>query len=98
MTAEKVLVENVNHPGKATPVDRARYEAMRKAMLAALPKGAPGLARDELVEAVTPHLPEALFPGGEAAGWWSKCVQLDLEAKGLIARHGRPARWYVASP
>lgn len=31
------------------------------------------------------HLPESLFPGGAKAGWWTKAVQLDLEAKGLIA-------------
>jgi hypothetical protein len=35
---------------------------------------------------VLPILPETVFPGGEGAGWWTKCVQLDLEAKGLIVR------------
>lgn len=29
------------------------------------------------------------------AGWWSKAVQLDLEAKGVIARESsKPLRWY----
>ena len=33
-----------------------------------------------------PQLPEQLFPGRAKAGWWTKAVQLDLEAKGLVAR------------
>jgi hypothetical protein len=32
------------------------------------------------------HLPEELFPGGAKAGWWTKAVQLDLEAKKVIVR------------
>jgi hypothetical protein len=46
-------------------------------------------------DAVVPHLPADLFPGGAKAGWWSKTVQLDLEAKGVIAREAsRPLRWH----
>jgi len=46
-------------------------------------------------DAVVPHLPDDLFPGGAKAGWWSKAVQLDLEAKGVIARESsKPLRWY----
>jgi len=40
----------------------------------------------ELSAAVRPSLPQDLFPGGEKSGWWIKCVQLDLEAKGVIRR------------
>jgi Family of unknown function (DUF6958) len=36
--------------------------------------------------AVLPHLSATLFPDGAHAGWWLKTVQLDLEAKGVIAR------------
>jgi hypothetical protein len=36
---------------------------------------------------VKPRLPDDLFPGGKTSGWWLKCVQLDLEAKGIVARH-----------
>lgn len=39
-------------------------------------------------------LPE-LFPGGEKASWWLKAVQLDLEAKGVIARGSKgPVRLF----
>ena len=91
--ADKIEVENVNHPGKTERVDRAKYEAMRSAMLAALPSGGPALNAAELKAAILPALPDALFPGGDTAGWWLKCVQLDLEAKGVIAREGKPLRF-----
>ncbi len=83
-----VETENVLHPGKVYRVDAEKYEAMRKAYLAVLPAEAPGLSAPEIVELVTPHLPETLFPGGEKAGWWVMSVQLDLEAKGIIKRNG----------
>jgi hypothetical protein len=68
---------------------------MKKAMLAVLPKKGPGLTQQEVRDAVIAHLPEAIFPGGEKAGWWAKTVQLDLEAKGIIVRDraARPLRW-----
>jgi len=62
--ATKVEVRNVNVPGYVTKVDRAKYEAMKKAMLKALPKKPPGLTQREIRDAVHPLLPEAEFPGG----------------------------------
>jgi hypothetical protein len=79
-------LENVNHPGKITQVNADMYHAMRFALLKVLPKKSPGLTADEVREAVIAHLPQDLFPGGSRAGWWAKAVQLDLEAKGVIAR------------
>lgn len=93
MKAETILVENVVSPGSRRPVNREKYEAVRGPMLDVLPKAEPGLSYAELKAAVLPRLPEVLFPGGDTVGWWLKCVQLDLEAKGLIARHGKPLRW-----
>jgi len=51
-----------------------------------LPTDAPGLTQAQMQDAVVSDLPEDLFPGGAKAGWWAKTVQLDLEAKGVIAR------------
>lgn len=91
--ADTVLTENPNHPGKTYPVDRAKYNAMRAAVLHALPGDAPGLTVPALKERVLPLLPDDLFPAGATAGWWLKCVQLDLEAKAVIARaKGSPVR------
>ena len=83
---EKIIVENVNHPGQTGRVDRAKYEDMRQALLKILPAEAPGLKVKDALEALKPHLDPALFPGGAKSGWWQKTVQLDLEAKGLVAR------------
>lgn len=92
---DKIAVENVNCPGQTTNVDAAKYKAMRKVLLKVLPKKAPGLTQKEMFEAVRPHLPEDLWPGGEKSGWWAKCVQLDLEAKELILRtDSKPLTWH----
>jgi hypothetical protein len=92
--AGKIAVENVNQPGTTTNVDAVKYAAARTALLAALPKKGPGLTAAEMLDAVVERLPLDLFPGGEKAGWWTKCVQLDLEAKGLVVRDGgKPLRW-----
>lgn len=91
----RVRIENVNHPGSSTSVDAGMYEAMKAALLEVLPAAAPGMTESQMRQAVLPHLPEDLYPGGERSGWWAKAVQLDLEAKGLIAREtSRPLRWH----
>lgn len=97
VTVERIEVENVNTPGKVTRVDAEKYKAMRAALLKALPKRAPGLTQDEMYDALLPHLPDDLFPGGDKAGWWMKCVQLDLEAKKIVTREAtKPLRWHRA--
>ena len=95
MTAEKIEVENVNVPGQTTRVDAVKYRAAREALLRALPDEPPGLTQAEMIAATKRHLPEDQFPGGAKAGWWVKCVQLDLEAKGLVVRDraAKPLRW-----
>jgi hypothetical protein len=84
--AAKIKIENVLQPGKTYSADPAKYEAMKKAVLAVLPKTPPGLTVAEVQDRVLAHLPQDLFPGGAKSGWWMKAVQLDLEAKGLIRR------------
>jgi hypothetical protein len=92
---DKIAVENINTPGRTTNVDKAKYDAMKNAMLAILPHGAPGLTAKDTKDALLPHLPETLFPAGVTAGWWMKCVQLDLEAKGTVMReNSKPLRFY----
>jgi hypothetical protein len=91
----KITVENVNVPGRTTRVNAAMYRAMKQAMLKVLPEEEPGLTQAEIRQAVAPHLPEELYPGGAKVGWWSKTVQLDLEAKGIVVREAtKPLRWH----
>ncbi|WP_077960209.1 DUF6958 family protein [Ensifer adhaerens] len=91
--AEKIEIENFTSPGHVYRVDRVKYEAMRKALLAVLPAAAPGLTVAEAKERLLPLLPQDLFPEGAKAGWWLKAAQLDLEAKGTIEREAsKPLR------
>jgi hypothetical protein len=93
-----IEVQNVGQPGKTYRADTAKYADMRAAMEKVLPTAPPGLTPAEIIEAVKPHFSETLFPGGETAGWWVKCVQLDLEAKGLLKRAPKsPVRLYQPS-
>lgn len=89
-----IEIENVGQPGKTYRVDAAKFTAMRKAYLAVLPDAPPGLTPEQIITALRDSLPQDLFSGGETAGWWGKAVQLDLEAKGVIARSTKPVRLY----
>ena len=43
-------------------------------------------------------IPQNLFPGGATSGWWTKSVQLDMEAKGQLVRiPGKPTRWRLTA-
>jgi len=93
---EMIEIENVNHPGKTSRVDAAKYRLARAAMLKFLPKKEPGLTQSEMTAAMRAALSPVDFPG-TTAGWWMKGVQLDLEAKGLVVRDGgKPLRWRKA--
>lgn len=105
MAKHKTGVENLNTPGRTSRANAEKYRAMRRAMrramlavLAVLPQGAPGLSAAELNERARPLLPEALFRGGATAGWWVKCVHLDLEAKRIIERHATKPLTFSRQP
>src|SRR5262245_43760378 len=92
---DKITIERVTSPGHLQRVDRAKYTAMRDALIAVLPVEQPGITVAGAKAALLPRLPDDLFPGGDKAGWWLKAVQLDLEAKGAIARGpGKPVRLF----
>lgn len=94
----RITVENVNVPGRTSTVDATMYGAMRTAMMKVLPDSSPGLTQSEIRDAVVEHLPDDLYPDGAKAGWWAKTVQLDLEAKGVVAREDtKPLRWHTTA-
>jgi hypothetical protein len=91
--ANKIIVENVIRPGKTNAVDAEKYAAMKAAWMAVIPSEPPGLTLAEIRERILGRLPQEEFPGGKGVSWWSKTVQLDLEAKGAIVREKtRPIR------
>ncbi|MGJ8571778.1 MAG: DUF6958 family protein [Hoeflea sp.] len=83
---DKITVENVNQPGQTTRVNAEKYKAMHDAIVSVLTGQSEPLDYAAIKERVKPLLPESLFPGGATSGWWIKCVQLDLEAKGRMMR------------
>ena len=90
---DKIEIQSITSPHHIQRVDRAKYMAMREALLPVLPDAPPGVTVAEAKKALLAHLSPELFPGGEKAGWWLKAVQLDLEAKGVIARSpGSPVK------
>ena len=92
----KVEISNINFPGRITTVNAEKNEAMKAAILKVTPRKAPGITASEVVERVTPLLPETLWLNGEEVGWWQKTVQPDLEAKGQLKRDpkSKPMKWY----
>ena len=90
MAKPEDTIEVLTREGKPWRVGRARFEDMARAMMKVLPTSAPGMKVADLKAAALPHLDPALFPGGAKAGWWLKAVQLDHEARGLIARADKP--------
>ena len=97
--SRRIEVENVIRPGKTRTVDADLYNAMKRAFLKVVPKSSPGITLADLRTRLLKELPGDLYPNGAKAGWWSKTVQLDLEAKGVIEREKtKPLRLWVPSP
>lgn len=93
---DKIEIENINTPGRTVRVNRAKFEAILKAMLAVLPDQPPGLTVAQTKEKLLPLLPQDLFPDGAKVGWWLKSVQLDQEAKGTVQRtNTKPLRLHL---
>lgn len=96
---DRIEIESFTSPGRTERVDRAKYTAMRDALLPVLPDAPPGMTIAEAKAALLPNLSQDLFPDGAKAGWWLKAVQLDLEAKKTIARSPtKPLRFYRCVP
>ncbi|MBE2222501.1 MAG: hypothetical protein IAF02_13220 [Anaerolineae bacterium] len=73
------------HPqGKAgVNIDKAKYDTIRAAILAAITENGGEIAFKDLPTAVASHL-SAPFDG--SIGWYTTTVKLDLEARGEIKR------------
>ncbi len=90
----KVQTLNPNTGRPDVRVDAAKYEAVRKAILAAVPRGGEGIRFKDLAEAVRAQLPGEEVPGGGSVSWYTTTVKLDLEARGQLERiaGARPQR------
>ena len=74
-------------PAKSAPrIDAWKYEAVRGAILAAVPRQEPGLPFGELPAAVRAALPPEELDALGSVGWYTTVVKLDLEARGELQR------------
>lgn len=78
--------QNVNKGSRGFAVTAEKYEPIRKAILASVPRNMEGVSFKELVASVNGRVPKELFPKRGSVSWYTKVVQLDLEANGQIER------------
>ena len=92
-----IQARNINHPQHRENLKEEKYALIRAAMLNALPgpdadaAWQRGMPFSDLEAAVRAYLegqrvPMALFPRPGSVRWYTKAVQLDLEARGIIER------------
>lgn len=88
-----IQARNVNLPNHQEKLNEEKYTFIREAILSILtaedsPNGLTFSALEEKVKAyLTNHdVPMALFPKPGSVRWYTKAVQLDLEARALIER------------
>ncbi len=82
----RVTTRNVNYPrGGGKRIERGMYEAVRKAILAVVPRSREGVPFKDLPRLVAARAPRSLFQG-RSVSWYTTTVKLDLEARGLIER------------
>ena len=70
---------------KGTRISREMYEAVREAILDAVPADEPGLRFGDLSKEVEERAPRHVFENASVS-WYATTVKLDLEARGLISR------------
>ena len=85
-----IQARNVNHPAHRQNLKAEKYKLIREAMLAVLPLDE-WMTFNALEERVRAWLQEngadpSYFPKAGSVRWYTKTVQLDLEARGEIER------------
>lgn len=78
-----IKTRNINPDVQGFTLKSAHYLLFRKAILAVLRKRREAISFDELVLEVTKNIGKN---SNLKPGWYTKVVQLDLEAEGLLVR------------
>jgi len=88
-----IEAKNVNHPEHRESLKSEKYHLIREAILVIVPEHDSGesVGFDELEKKVAAFLaerdtPAELFPKPGSVRWYTKAVQLDLEARDIIER------------
>ena len=86
MATDKVLCQTPTPGKQPTRIDRWKYEAVCRAILATLDAHAEGIPFKDLRTHVAQRLSEREKTELGSIGWYTTTVKLDLEVKGIIAR------------
>ncbi len=82
---QRTTIRNPNTGRDDGTIATDKYDAMKSALLAVIPRGAEGVPFRGLADRVKPHLDASVFEGA-SIGWYTTTVKLDLEARGLLER------------
>jgi len=81
---EMVELLNANTGRAGGRLPKRRYDAMRNALLKAIPRLKSGVAYKDLNARVIPLLPRWWEQEGWSVSWHVATVKLDLQARGLV--------------
>ena len=85
MSALTIATKNPGKGKKGPRIDATRYDAMKAALLAVVPRGGDGVTFASLPKLAEKRLAGDVFAGASIP-WYVTTVKLDLEARGLIER------------
>lgn len=85
-TSARRVTRTPNTDGENVRIDAGKYDAVRRAILKAVPQNADGIAFKELPRSVKKHLPAGEIPGGGSLNWYVTVVKLDMEMRGELER------------
>ena len=83
---ERVACETPTPGKQSTRIEKWKYDAVRRAILEAVPAAGEGVAFRELPDRVEPLLTDSEKAELGSIGWYTTTVKLDLEVKGEIKR------------
>ncbi len=76
-------------------IERAKYDAMRAALLAALPADEHGISLAEAEERVERTIDRDVFTPDVSVVWYLVTVKQDLEARGELEKFSRRGRQHL---
>lgn len=86
MGEEKVTCETPTEGKKPTRILKWKYESVKRAILKAIPQSSKGVLFKDLSKEVDANLSAEEKAKLGSIGWYTTCVKLDLEVKGIIKR------------
>lgn len=79
---DKIQMWNPNTGRPDVKIDREKFDAVRKAILKALPRKGSTMPFKELPLATELNLPDGQIPGGGSVMWYVTTVKLHMEHEG----------------